>query len=139
MIKGFKDFILRGNVVDLAVAVVMAMAFTAVVTALLDGIVYPLVAAIFGEPELSSVGSFTVNDAVFSFGLVLQAVFNFVAVATAVYFFIVVPINTLLEMRKRGETEEPDAVPEDVLLLQEIRDLLAAGNSGARGGGEAWT
>ena len=139
MIKGFKDFILRGNVVDLAVAVVMAMAFTAVVTALLDGIVYPLVAAIFGEPELSSVGSFTVNDAVFSFGLVLQAVFNFVAVATAVYFFIVVPVTTLMEMRRRGETEEPVAVPQDVLLLQEIRDLLAAGNSGAPGGGEAWT
>jgi large conductance mechanosensitive channel len=139
LIKGFKDFILRGNVVDLAVAVVMAMAFTSVVTALLDGIVYPLVAAIFGEPELSSVGSFSVNDAVFSFGLVLQAAFNFAAVATAVYFFIVVPVNTLMEMRKRGETEEPAAVPEDVLLLQEIRDLLAAGNSGARGGGEAWT
>jgi large conductance mechanosensitive channel len=139
LIKGFKDFILRGNVVDLAVAVVMAMAFTAVVTALLDGIVYPLVAAIFGEPELSSVGSFTVNDAVFSFGLVLQAVFNFVAVATAVYFFIVVPVTTLMEMRRRGETEEPVAVPQDVLLLQEIRDLLAAGKSGAPGGGEAWT
>ena len=128
MIKGFKDFILRGNVVDLAVAVVIAMAFTAVVTALLDGLVYPLIAAIFGQPDISSVGRFTVNGAVFSFGLVAQAALDFLAIATAVYFFLVVPVNTLIAMR-RGVVDEPESVTEDIRLLQQIRDLLAAGNS----------
>jgi large conductance mechanosensitive channel len=125
MIQGFKDFILRGNVVDLAVAVVMAAAFGALVTGLLNGIVYPLIAALFGEPDLSSVGSFTINGAQFSIGVVLQAAFDFLAIATAVYVFIVVPVNRLMEQRRRGEIEEAQAVPEDIALLGEIRDLLA--------------
>lgn len=125
MVKGFKDFILRGNVVDLAVAVVMAAAFGALVTGFLDGIIYPLIAMLFGEPDLMSVGNFSINDAQFSIGLVLQAAFNFLAIAAAVYVFIIVPVNKLMELRRRGKIEEAEAVPEDIALLGEIRDLLA--------------
>jgi large conductance mechanosensitive channel len=125
MIKGFKDFILRGNVVELAVAFVMAAAFGALVTGFLDGIVYPVIALLFGEPDLTSVGNFTINDAHFSIGVVLQAAFDFLAIAVAVYFFIIVPVNRLLELRRRGEVEEAPAVPDDIALLAEIRDLLA--------------
>ena len=125
MIKGFKDFILRGNVVDLAVAFVMAAAFGAVVTGLLDGVIYPLIAMVFGEPDLTAVGNFSINDAQFSIGLVLQAAFDFLAIAAAVYVFIIVPVNKLMELRRRGAIEEAEAVPEDIALLGEIRDLLA--------------
>jgi large conductance mechanosensitive channel len=125
MIKGFRDFILRGNVVDLAVAFVMAAAFGAVVTGLLDGVIYPLIAMMFGEPDLTSIGNFTINNAQFSTGLVLQAAFDFLAIAAAVYVFIIVPVNRLMELRRRGEIEEAEAVPEDIALLAEIRDLLA--------------
>lgn len=124
MIKGFRDFVLRGNVVDLAVAVVIGAAFGAVITALVNGFINPLIAAIFGEPDLTSVGQFTINNAVFSIGLILNALLNFLLVAAAIYFFVVVPVNTLMERRKRGEVEQVEATPEDIALLQEIRDLL---------------
>jgi large conductance mechanosensitive channel len=125
MLKGFKDFLMRGNVVDLAVAVVIGAAFAAVVKALLDGLINPLIAALFGKPDLTSVGVFHINGAVFSIGLVLTAVINFVIVAAAIYFIIVVPMNHLAERRKRGEEPEPEAPSEEVILLTEIRDLLS--------------
>jgi large conductance mechanosensitive channel len=124
MIKGFKDFLMRGNVVDLAVAVVIGTAFAAVVAAIVKGIISPLIAAIFGKPNLDAVGTFTINGADFSIGVVLTALFNFLCVALAVYFVIVVPINKLAEMRKRGEEPAPDAPSEEVLLLTQIRDAL---------------
>lgn len=125
VIKGFKDFLMRGNVVDLAVAVVIGAAFGAVIGAVVDGLINPLVAAIFGAPNLAGAMTFTINNAQFSIGLILQALFNFVAVAAAVYFVIVVPMNALAERRKKGEEPAPAAPAEDVLLLTEIRDLLA--------------
>lgn len=125
MLKGFREFIMRGNVVDLAVAVVIGAAFATVVKALLDGLIYPLIAAIFGKPDLTSVLTFDVNNAHFSIGLVLDAVIYFVIVAFAIYFFVVIPINTLQERRKRGE-EPADETPEDIALLREIRDSLRA-------------
>ena len=125
MLKGFKDFILRGNVVDLAVAVVIGAAFSTVVTALVDGLINPLIAAIFGAPDLTGVGVFELNGAVFSIGLVLDAVFKFLIIAAAIYFIIVMPMNKLAERRKKGIEPEPEAPAEDVLLLTEIRDLLA--------------
>lgn len=125
MIAGFKKFILRGNVVDLAVAVVIGAAFGAVVTSIVEGLINPLIAAIFGQPNLVNVWSFTVNGALFSIGLILNAVVNFLLVAAAVYFVIVLPLNTLAERRKKGVEPEPSAPAEDVLLLTEIRDLLA--------------
>ena len=124
MLKGFRDFLMRGNVVDLAVAVVIGAAFTAVINALVKGIISPLIAAIFGQPNLDEVGTFTINGADFSLGVVLTALFNFLCVALAVYFAIVLPINKLAEMRKRGEEPEPEAPSEEVLLLTQIRDAL---------------
>ncbi len=126
MIAGFKKFIMRGNVIDLAVAFVIGAAFASVVKALVDGFINPLVAAIFGSMDLSGAMTFSINGAEFSIGLILAAAINFLAVAAAVYFCIVYPMNRLAERRKRGEEPEPAAPAEDVLLLQEIRDLLAA-------------
>ncbi|GAB3591387.1 large-conductance mechanosensitive channel protein MscL [Angustibacter peucedani] len=130
MVKGFKDFLMRGNVVDLAVAVVIGAAFGAVVKALIDGFINPLIAAIFGKPDLSGVGAFTINNAQFSIGVILNAIINFVLVAGAVYFVIVVPMNHLAERRKKGIEPEPEAPAEDVILLTEIRDLLARQGGG---------
>ncbi|GAA1883130.1 large conductance mechanosensitive channel protein MscL [Lapillicoccus jejuensis] len=124
MIKGFKDFLMRGNVIDLAVAVVIGAAFGAIVKALVDNIINPLIAAIFGKPDISGVGTFAINGAAFSIGAVLQAILNFLFVAAAVYFVIVTPMNRLMALRKTGDEPEPAAPSEDVLLLQEIRDLL---------------
>jgi large conductance mechanosensitive channel len=127
MLKGFMDFITRGNVVDLAVAVVIGAAFTGVVNALVAGIINPLIAAIFGQPDLSSVGVFTINDAVFSLGAVLNALVTFLLIAAAIYFLVIVPINALNERRRRaGVDPETEVAPSDeALLLAEIRDLFA--------------
>ncbi|MFF3066249.1 large conductance mechanosensitive channel protein MscL [Oerskovia sp. NPDC057915] len=128
---GFKDFVLRGNAIDLAVGVVIGGAFTLVVTSIVNGLISPLVAAIFGEPDLTGVWNFTINGAAFSFGLILDALFKFLCVAAALYFVIVMPMNHLAARRKKGEEAAPAAPAEDVLVLQEIRDLLAAQNARA--------
>jgi large conductance mechanosensitive channel len=124
MLKGFREFVLRGNVIDLAVAVVIGAAFTLVINAVVQWLITPLIAAIFGKPNLDDVMTFTINGAVFSIGAVLTALINFLLVAAAVYFVLIVPMNKLREMRASGEEEEPEAPAEDILLLQEIRDLL---------------
>ncbi|WP_307802300.1 large conductance mechanosensitive channel protein MscL [Cellulomonas fengjieae] len=126
VLQGFKDFISRGNAVELAVGVVIGAAFTAVVTAFVDGLISPLIAAVFGQTDLSGVWAFEINDAVFSIGLILNALIQFLFTAAAVYFFIVLPLNAMAARRKRGQEDEPEAPSEDILLLQEIRDLLAA-------------
>ena len=126
MIKGFKDFIMRGNVVDLAVAVVIGTAFTAVVTSVTSNIINPLIAVVGGRNvhglgfQILSGNPKTVVD----FGAVITAVINFLIVAAVVYFLVVTPMNLLAERRKRGEEPEPKAPAEDIVLLQEIRDLL---------------
>lgn len=119
--KGFKDFIMRGNVVDLAVAVVIGAAFSLIIGALVTGIINPLIAAIFGKPNLDSVGTFTINNAAFSIGVVLTAIVNFILVAAAIYFFVVLPMNALKERTKK---EDEAAGPTEVELLTEIRDSL---------------
>ena len=126
MIKGFKDFVMRGNVIDLAVAVVIGVALTAVVTAIVENVVNPLIAAMGGVPDLSETWVVTLNNAEFHFGTVVGAILNFLVIAAAVYFVIVMPMNKLAERRKKGVEPEPAAPAEDILLLQEIRDLLAA-------------
>jgi len=126
-VKGFKEFLMRGNVVDLAVAVVIGAAFTLVIGALVTGIINPLIAAIFGKPDLNDVGTFTINNADFSIGVVLTALINFVLVAAAVYFFIVLPMNKLREMRANDES----AAPTEIELLTEIRDALQQRNGSA--------
>ncbi|MGH9243676.1 MAG: large conductance mechanosensitive channel protein MscL [Acidimicrobiales bacterium] len=129
MLKEFRDFITRGNVVDLAVAVVIGTAFTALVTATLEGVILPIIAAIFGEPDLTRVGVFEINDSVFSIGLVLDAVLKFLIIAAAIFFIVVLPISRLQERRRRGEVEpgEAPAPSDEALLLAEIRDLLRTG------------
>lgn len=129
MLKGFKEFLMRGNVVDLAVAFVIGVAFTAVVTALVQDIINPLIAALFGKPSFDSL-TFTIHHAVFKYGSFLTALINFLLIAAAVYFFVVLPIKRLTELRARrraaGETAEEASLPSDELItLREIRDLLS--------------
>jgi large conductance mechanosensitive channel len=123
MIKGFKDFLLRGNVVDLAVAVVIGTAFAAVVKAFSDGVIGGILGAIGGSTDFNGAG-FRLNHSLINLGAVINALINFVIVAAAVYFLVVMPVNALMERRKRGEESEVQAPSEDILLLQEIRDLL---------------
>ncbi len=144
MIDGFKKFIARGNMVDMAVGVVMGAAVTAVVNSVVEGIINPLVAAIFGKPDLGKTWNWTITNwagenSVISFGSVLNALLNFLLIALAVYFCIVVPINKLRDMTEKAmakvkgddsdvAAEEPDLSPEEqtVILLQDIRNALAA-------------
>ncbi|WP_020670235.1 large-conductance mechanosensitive channel protein MscL [Amycolatopsis nigrescens] len=133
MIKGFKDFLMRGNVVDLAVAVVIGTAFTAIVTAFTNGLVKPLINAIGGSDAAKGLGYqiFAGNDATFlDFGGVINAVVNFVIIAAVVYFAIVLPVQKVQERRKRGKEAGPSE-PTDVELLTEIRDLLRQQQGGA--------
>ncbi|MFD6447268.1 large conductance mechanosensitive channel protein MscL [Promicromonospora sp. NPDC060204] len=136
LFNGFKEFIARGNVIDLAVGIAIGTAFTAVVTGLLDGIINPLIAAVFGQTDISGVGHFVINNAKFSIGEFLQAVLNFLIVAAAIYFLVVLPINKLKSLRKPAQEEAvEEALAEEVVLLTEIRDLLrvqAGASSGAR-------
>lgn len=127
MLKGFKAFIMRGNVVDLAIAVVVGAAFGAVVNALVADLLTPLVAAVFGEPDFSAL-QFTVNGSAFRYGHFLNSVLSFLSVASAIYFVVVVPMTKLAERRKAGATENMPELSEEAALLTEIRDLLAARN-----------
>jgi large conductance mechanosensitive channel len=100
--KGFKQFLMRGNVIDLAVAVVMGAAFGAVVTALVKDLITPLIAAIVGKPDFSGI-KFTINSSQFGIGDFINALVSFLLISAAVYFFIVLPMNTLMARLKRGE------------------------------------
>lgn len=130
VLTGFKDFIVRGNVIDLAVGIIIGGAFAEVVGSLVAGFFNPLIAMLFGEPDLATTMAFTINGAHFSIGIILDAVLNLLFIAAALYFFVVLPINHLHNLRKRGLVAEPEGPSEDVLLLQQIRDLLAAQNGG---------
>ncbi|ABD09464.1 large-conductance mechanosensitive channel [Frankia casuarinae] len=124
--KGFRQFLMRGNVVDLAVAVMVGTAFTAVVTSLVKTIFTPLIAAIFGKPDFSAL-TFTINGSVFRYGEFINSVIAFLSVATVIYFVVVLPLNTINERRTRGQVppEEDPALTDEARLLTEIRDLLA--------------
>ncbi len=123
--RQFRDFLLRGNVVDLAVAVVIGAAFGALIASLVADIFTPLIAAIGGQPDFSGL-TFTINGSVFRYGRFLNAVISFVVIAAVVFFLVVKPVSALMERRKAGLEPEPEAVAEDVALLGEIRDLLKA-------------
>ncbi len=121
MIKGFKDFIARGNVMDLAVGVIIAGAFTAIVTALNEYVLSPLIAGIFGKPNFDNIWTISLgNDATVLPGTLITAGINFLIVAAALYFFVVVPMSKL----KRDEVEDTPAKTDETILLEEIRDLL---------------
>jgi len=127
IVSEFKEFALRGNAVELAVAVVIGAAFGAVVTALVKDLLTPLIAAIAGKPDFSQL-HFTIHRSRFLYGDFLNAVVAFLSVAVAVFFAVVKPVNFLLERRKRdieaGAGAEPDAMSDEAVLLTEIRDLL---------------
>jgi large conductance mechanosensitive channel len=126
MLREFREFILRGNVVDLAIAVVIGAAFTGVVNALVADVITPLIAAIGGQPDFSRL-KFTINGSQFLYGDFLNAVVSFLIVSAVIFFLVVKPMNTFFAMRKREDAPaEPEAPAEDVRLLAEIRDLLAA-------------
>ena len=129
MLTGFKKFLMRGNVVDLAVAVVMGAAFGAIVKSLVADIIMPLITAIFGKQDYTKL-SFKINHSTFAYGDLLTNVISFVSVATAVYFLMVMPINHFNERRKArlGIPEQATATEKE--LLVQIRDLLAAQREG---------
>ena len=106
MLKGFKEFILKGNVVDLAVGVVIGVAFGAVVTALVKDIITPLIAAIGGKPDFSAL-SFTINHSQFLIGDFLNALISFVMIALVIYFFVVLPMNKLIALTKKEKSIDP--------------------------------
>jgi large conductance mechanosensitive channel len=131
MLKEFREFILRGNVVDLAIAVVIGAAFGAIVTAFVADIVTPLIAAIGGQPDFGGL-TFKINGSVFRYGHFLNAVIAFLIIAAVIFFFVVKPLNALLARRKAKEEPAPQAPAEDVALLTEIRDLLRQGTTPSR-------
>lgn len=131
MLKGFKDFLLRGNIVDLAVAVVIGTAFTALVAAFTGSFLEPLIGLIGGGGVDGGIA--TVNDQQFTWGAFINAVITFVLTAAVVYFVVVVPMKKIMERRKRGEEPGP-AEPTQVELLLEIRDLLRAQQGMGPGG-----
>ncbi len=102
MHKGFRDFILRGNVVDLAVAVVIGAAFGALVTSFVTNLITPLIAAIIGEPDFSAL-SFTINGSEFTYGAFINALISFLAIAAVIYFFVIQPLSALQDRLKPGK------------------------------------
>lgn len=119
MLKGFKEFMLRGNVVDLAVAVVIGGAFGAVVAALVKDLITPLIAAIVGTPDFSAI-AFEVNSSKFLVGDFVNALVSFLLVGAAVYVFVVVPVNALTARRKRGEVPPDPTTKKCPECLSEI-------------------
>lgn len=121
----FKKFLARGNVVDLAVAVIIGAAFTLIIGAVVTGLITPLVGMVASK-DFSEM-TFTVNGSIFSYGLVIDAVINFVSVAAVVFFVIVRPMQAMAARRARGvvDVDEAPEPSEETQLLTEIRDLLA--------------
>lgn len=135
MFAGFKEFIMRGNVIDLAVAVVIGAAFTAVVNALVEGLLNPALGALFNADNLTEAWTVTIpsvsggEDATLMFGAIVAAVIQFLLVAAAVYFVLVVPMNRMrarAEARRAAGAPPEEVAPDELSLLTEIRDLLAA-------------
>ena len=134
MIQGFKEFISRGNVVELAVGVIIGAAFKNIVDALVNGIINPLIAAVIGKPDFSDAFILTLNGTNVKFGVLITAVINFLLMAFAIYLCIVVPMNKLAALRTAKEKAEKDAAPkvsDEVQLLTEIRDALKSSGSTA--------
>jgi large conductance mechanosensitive channel len=132
MLRGFKDFILRGNVVDLAVGIVIGAAFTALVTQFTDSFLNPLIKLAGGGSKDKPGAQFGVHGVVFTYGNFINALLTFFLTAAALYFIVVFPMNKLAERRRRGQEPPPNAPSEEVRLLTDIRDLLANREAGSR-------
>ena len=145
VLAGFKEFISRGNAVELAVGVVIGAAFSGIVSSLQNNLISPLVGWIFGQPNLTdlwTIGPYSWQTSTpthpispIRAGAVLNAMLQFLITAAAVYFLIVLPLNALARRRARGQEPAPETPAEDVVLLREIRDLLAAGSTAGPGQG----
>ena len=121
MLKEFRDFLMRGNLVELAVAFVMGLAFAALVTSFVDDLIMPILAMIFGKPDFSDL-TFTINDAVFRYGAFLTALITFITTAAAIFFFVVKPMNALMaRMSKPTEEEVTDEERRHQELLAALR------------------
>jgi large conductance mechanosensitive channel len=121
VLREFRDFLFRGNIVELAVAFVMGVAFAAVVTSLVENLLMPVIAMVIGEPDFSDL-TFTINDAVFRYGAFLTALVQFAAIAAAVFFFVVKPIEAMLARRRAEPIEE--GMPDEERRHQEVLAAL---------------
>jgi large conductance mechanosensitive channel len=122
MLKEFRDFLLRGNIVELAVAFVMGLAFAAVVNSLVNDLIMPLIAMVVGKPDFSDL-TFTINDARFRYGAFITVLVQFVSIAAAVFFFVVKPVNALLQ---RFRTPVEEGMPDEERRHQELLAALKA-------------
>ncbi len=125
MLRGFRDFIMRGNVVDLAVGIVIGAAFTGVVTGFTSGFINPLIKVFSGGGKVGGVGH--LRGVAFPWSDFVNSVINFLIVAAVLYFFVVMPLNKLAERRNRNKSPDPVQVSQEVSVLMEIRDALRAG------------
>ncbi len=123
MLQGFKSFLMRGNVIDLAVGVVIGAAFGGVVNSLVADVITPVIGAIAKTPDFSGL-AFTLNGSKLMYGNFLNALISFGLVAAAIYFFVVIPMNKAMGLGKKNETDKPVEPAEDIKLLREIRDAL---------------
>ena len=128
MLKGFKEFIARGNVVEMAVGIIIGNAFKDIVDSLVNNVINPLIGMIFGKPDFTKSFILQIGDSQILFGALLTAIINFLLIAFAVYLFIIVPMNYFAKLRKKNEDDTPKEVSEEVQLLTEIRDALAKGD-----------
>ena len=126
MLKGFRDFVMKGNVIDLATAVIISTAFSAVVNALVKNVLMPFIAGLVGSPNFDDFAVWNFNGNLVQFGVLLTAIVNFLLIAASVYFVIIVPMNHIIERRNRmlGISPEEEAVDPQIALLTEIRDSL---------------
>jgi large conductance mechanosensitive channel len=122
MVQEFRDFLLRGNILELAVAFVMGLAFAAVVNSLVQNLLLPVVAMIIGKPDFSDL-TFTINDAVYRYGAFLTDVIQFLAIAAAVFFFVVKPVNAMLA---RFRTPVEEGMPDEERRHQELLAALGS-------------
>jgi large conductance mechanosensitive channel len=122
MLKEFRDFLLRGNIVELAVAFVMGLAFAALVNSLVNDLITPLIAMVIGKPDFSDL-TFTINDARFRYGAFLTAVIQFLSIALAVFFFVVRPVNALMG---RFQSPVEEGMPDEERRHQELLAALKA-------------
>ena len=122
MIEELKDFLFRGNIIELAVAFVMGVAFAALITSLVDNLVMPIIAMLIGKPDFSDL-TFTINDAIFRYGAFITDVIQFLAIGAAVFFFIVKPVQA---MAARGEEPIEDGMPDEERRHQELLTALQA-------------
>jgi len=132
--QGFKDFIMRGNVVDLAVGIVIGAAFTGVVTAFTNGFIKPLIQLLGGGTGAGAGAWEPRKGVIFDYASFINSIITFLITAAVLYFLVVFPLNALAERRRRGEEPPPKAPAEDIVLLTEIRDaLVARGGQGPQG------